>query len=205
MTVAPQPNGPEDGVLPPPAGPPVSTDTADDSAKGFRSAVEWFLFVGGAIVLALLVRAFLVQAFYIPSESMLPTLHVEDRVLVNKLSYRLHDVERGDIVVFERPPSDTPSEIDDLIKRVVALPGETVEGRDGRVYVDGQPLDESYLPAGSVTTNFGPELVPEGHLWVMGDNRTNSQDSRYLGPIDEDLVIGRAFVRIWPFSRLGLL
>lgn len=175
---------------------------------------EWVLVIVGAVVLAVVVKVFLLQAFYIPSLSMYPTLHEGDRVLVNKLSYRLHDVNRGDIVVFERPASETSSNIPDLIKRVVGLPGESIVIADGSVYVDNRKLDESYLPAGTVTsaqsapykcTQEAPCVVPPGDVWVMGDNRADSKDSRYFGPIPESTIVGRAFVRVWPAGRFGLL
>lgn len=169
-----------------------------------RTIVEWVLIIGGALLAALVIKTFLFQAFYIPSESMLPTLEKQDRVLVNKLSYRLHEVNRGDVVVFERPPNEA-GVIRDLIKRVVALPGETVEGRDGRVYIDGEVLREPYLPRGSTTSTFGPEKIPANHVWVMGDNRSNSSDSRVFGSISTSSVIGRAFVRVWPLTALSLL
>jgi signal peptidase I len=170
-----------------------------------RNAIEWFAVIAGALVVALVIKTFLFQAFYIPSESMEPTLTRGDRVLVNKLSYDLHEVNRGDVIVFERPPNEPPSEIEDLIKRVVGLPGDTVEGRDGVVYVNGSPLDEPYLPAGVLTEPFAPIEVPAGSVFVMGDNRGNSRDSRVFGPIDEDLIVGRAFVTVWPLGRIDTL
>lgn len=179
------------------------------------AVIEWVVVVVGAIVVALVIKTFVMQAFFIPSESMQPLLEKGDRVLVNKLSYRLHDINRGDVVVFERP-EESNAEIKDLIKRVVALPGETVVIKDNRVYVDGKPLDEPYLPAGTtITTGPGnatwthkcspedPCVIPEGTVWVMGDNRSNSQDSRYIGPVPQDKVVGRAFVIVWPFDRVS--
>ena len=121
-----------------------------ERSKGVRNAVEWVAIVIGALAVALLVKTFLIQAFYIPSGSMLPTLHQGDRVLVNKLDT---GPSRGELVVFERPPGQPDDGIKDLIKRVVGLEGETIESRDGVVYVDGEPLDESYLPDGVTTTN----------------------------------------------------
>jgi signal peptidase I len=157
---------------------------------------------------------------------MEPTLKVGDRVLVNKVSYQLHDIHRADIVVFERPPTDvqtvegcdgnpvtiTPPKGDelvhDLIKRVVALGGETVESRAGHVYVNGKPLDEPYLAADVVTPAFdtysSPCIrVPKGDVFVLGDNRGNSSASNRFGPIPERLIVGRAFVRVWPLSSIG--
>jgi signal peptidase I len=151
------------------------------------------------------VKTFLIQAFYIPSESMYPTLTEDDRVLVNKLSYRLHDVRRGDLVVFERPPSEPDSTIKDLIKRVVALEGETIEERDGELYIDGRLLEEPYLDDGVDSRNLVRTVVPEGHVFVMGDNRGASRDSRFFGPIDTELIVGRAFVQVWPIPALEVL
>jgi signal peptidase I len=170
-----------------------------------RSLVEWTLVIGGALALALLIRTFAVQTFKIPSESMQSTLLVKDRVLVNKLSYRVHDINRGDVVVFTRPPKETNTQIKDLIKRVIGLPGETVEGRDGHILIDGRLLTEPYLDPGKATSDFGPVKVPVGSIWVMGDNRDHSQDSRVFGPIEQRTVVGRAFLRIWPFGRIGWL
>lgn len=173
------------------------------SAK--RVVVEWVLILLGAVLIAFVVKTFLLQAFYIPSASMDPTLKKNDRVLVNKLSYDFHDVHHGDIIVFKSPPGETNSDIKDLIKRVIALPGETVEARDGHVLVDGKPIDESYLPKGVTTAPLAPHTIPAGDVWVMGDNRGNSKDSRVFGPIDEDLIVGRAFIRVWPLTAFGFL
>jgi signal peptidase I len=172
--------------------------------RPLRNTVEWVVIIGAALLAALVIKTYLLQAFYIPSASMEPTLEIQDRVLVNKLSYRLHDVHRGDVVVFERPPNDT-GQIRDLIKRVIALSGETVEAKDGVVFVNDRPLREPYLPQGTVTGQFGPQHVPDGYVWVMGDNRGNSSDSRVFGAISESRIIGRAFVRVWPVSTFSLL
>jgi signal peptidase I len=173
--------------------------------SGVRNAVEWVVIIGGAFLVAFVVKTFLIQAFFIPSGSMLPTLHEDDRVLVNKLSYDLHDVHRGDLVVFERPEGEAAGQIRDLIKRVVGLPGERIEQRDGDVYIDGDLLEEPYLAEGTETTNLGPQSIPEGHVFVMGDNRDDSMDSRVFHAIDEDLIVGRAFIRVWPLPDLALL
>ena len=178
------------------------------------SVVEWLAVIVGAVGLALVVKVFLLQAFYIPSLSMYPTLHEGDRVLVNKLSYKLHDVNRGDIIVFERPASEASSNIPDLIKRVIGLPGDKVSFDNGSVYINGERLNEPYLPDGTVTTGASapnkclpvdPCVVPSGMVWVMGDNRGDSKDSRYFGAIPESSVVGRALITGWPFGRFGLL
>lgn len=173
-----------------------------------RNVLEWALVIVGAILVAFLVKTFLVQAFQIPSASMHPTLLEGDRVLVNKLSYRMHDINRGDVVVFRRPTNMPagPNDPDDLIKRVIGLPGDTLQARDGRVYVNGRALDEPYLAKDTRTLDIDePVTVPRGRIWVMGDNRGDSQDSRVFGPIDQDSVVGRAFLIMWPPSRIGSL
>lgn len=181
-----------------------------------RSAIEWVAVVVGALVVALVVKTFLFQAFYIPSASMEPTLEKGDRVLVNKLSYDLHDVNRGDVIVFELPADQVgPDGIKDLIKRVIGLPGDTIETRDGVVYVNDRRLDEPYLADGTITGDpsdgsnpvIARQEVPEGRVFVMGDNRDNSHDSRYSdrGPIPIDSIVGRAFVLVWPPGKIGAL
>lgn len=181
-----------------------------------------------AFALAIIVKTFFLQAFFIPSESMVPTLEVGDRVLVNKIVYHLHEPRRGDVIVFiahrgarksfwQRVRSvlfeglgvTRPADVD-FIKRVIALPGETIQIRRGEVTItpkDGKPfvLREPYLSTVKDTTDFKATVVPSDHYFVMGDNRTNSADSRTeLGPIPRDEIVGRAFVRIWPLRRFGL-
>jgi signal peptidase I len=183
---------------------PVPSPTPKEQSS-VRNLVEWVGIVVGALVVALVVKTFLIQAFFIPSLSMYPTLDKGDRVLVNKLSYKVHDVHRGDVVVFERPPGQPASTIKDLIKRVVGLPGESIEARSGSVYIDGKRLTESYLVDGVTTDNLPKMTIPKGEIFVMGDNRGDSADSRVFGPIDEDSIVGRAFIRVWPISDIGLL
>lgn len=175
-----------------------------------RNAVEWVLVLVGALVVALVVKTWLFQAFYIPSGSMEPTLEIGDRVLVNKISYDIADVDRGDIVVFERPESWGTGDIQDLIKRVVALPGETIAVVDGAVLVDGEPLVEAYLADGVTTPAFFPDsgCVPQctlgpDEIFVLGDNRGNSDASNHFGPLPFEAVVGRAFVRVWPLPSVG--
>lgn len=171
--------------------------------------------IGGAILVAVLVRTFAFEQFWIPSPSMAQTLVPNDRVLVNKLAYEVHDVHRGDVVVFERPANQTGT-IKDLIKRVVGLPGERVSIMDGSVRIDGRALEEPYVGDLQTTANVGCGLgdtkgidttagllIPEGEVLVLGDNRVDSQDGRCFGPIDEDLIVGRAFAVIWPLSKMG--
>lgn len=174
-----------------------------------RSLFEWGAWIAGAIVVALVLQAFVVQAFYIPSESMLPTLEKNDRVIVNKLWYKFRDVHRGDVVVFKAPIEVQENEgLKNLVKRVIGLPGETIEGRaDGFVYINGVKLEEPWLPEDTRTEPFSPLVIPEGEYFMMGDYRSNSRDSRFFPrhfiPFDD--IVGRAFIRIWPINRVDLL
>jgi signal peptidase I len=191
------------------AGRPVSTTVAPrpraaTRPSALRNVVEWVVIAGGALLVAFVIKTFLLQAFYIPSLSMAPTLKINDRVLVNKLSYDLHSVHRGDVVVFQSPPNEG-SQTKDLIKRVIGLPGETVESRDGHILINGRVLNEPYLGPDVFTGPLEKVNVSPGHYWVMGDNRPNSRDSRFFGTIPRSLIIGRAFVRVWPVTSLTLL
>jgi signal peptidase I len=228
-------HGGSDGVGPGGGEPGATAADGAPAPKAKRSSqrvfLEWGILIVVAIVIAIVIKTFLFQAFYIPSESMVPTLEVGDRVLVNKLSYDLHDLHRGDIVVFAAEPNREwhRAGIDDLVKRVVALPGETVtQCETNRICIDGKLLQESYLPKGTVTTMptqlpyitdvagkkvlvcdrdspSGGCTVPAGKVFVMGDNRTNSQDARANGPIKESSIVGRVFLRIWPPNRIGFM
>jgi signal peptidase I len=168
-----------------------------------------------AIVVAILLRTFVVQTFFIPSGSMEPTLQIGDRILVNKLSYHLHSVKRGDIVVFSRPANENCGgpEVNDLVKRVIGLPGDLMSLSHGYVFVDGKRLNESWLPPSSQgVTDPGPPgnaanlahpyLVPANDYFVMGDNRTDSCDSRWWGPIPKSLIVGKVEMRIWPLGSI---
>jgi signal peptidase I len=173
-----------------------------------------------AAVIAWPLRAFVMQPFWINGASMAPQLSVNDRVIVSKLAYDLHDPKRGDVIVFDAPPGqpelvDTGGPIGfirrlvqpptEYVKRVVGLPGEFIQTKDGRIYVDGRLLVEPYLPPGTRTEDFEPVEVPEGHLFVLGDNRSESQDSRVFGPIPRSAVVGRAILRVWPVQRASFL
>ena len=181
---------------------PKQPSTDKRSGRGARVAFEWVALVLLALLIALLIKTFLFQSFWIPSASMEPTLKVHDRVLVNKLSYDLHNVHRGDIIVFKAPPGSDLG-YDDLVKRVIGLPGETVSGSGGHVFIDGKQLPEPYLPKGTYTSDFAPVKIGADHYWMMGDNRENSTDSRVFGTIPKKAIVGPVFVRIWPLSRLG--
>ncbi len=174
--------------------------------RAIRSLVEYAVVPVIAFALVFgFVRPVVAEPFKIPSGSMEPTLHgcdgcTNDRVLANKLAYDLSDVGRGDIVVFESPADGTV-----LIKRVVGLPGDTLEIRDGTLHLNGEPQAEPYLkPDARYSPPFGPETVPEGHFFAMGDNRLGSIDSRSYGPVPGENLIGEAEVRFWPPGRVGL-
>ncbi len=168
-----------------------------------RNALTWTWVLLASLTLALLMRTFLVAAFYIPSQSMESVLEIGDRLLVSRLSYRIGDPSPGDIVVFHTPGNMRPSQTAELVKRVVAVEGQMVQFIDSQFYIDGRSVAEPYLASGTYTRDFGPSLVPTDHVFVMGDNRTASQDSRYFGTVPESEIVGRAFARFWPLSRLG--
>ena len=177
---------------------------------------DWFLVVVLALGAALVVRVYVLQQFYISGPSMETTLFGNNRVLVNKLSYRLHDIHRGDVVVFDRvTTSDGAVSHDDLIKRVIGLPGDTIEIKNCIVIVNTKPSVEPYLDKDVLglvdpvnrcrEVNMPLQKVPDKKIFVMGDNRSESFDSRSFGPISESLVVGRAFAIVWPFNRISAL
>jgi signal peptidase I len=211
--------------------PDETTDPARNQSpktRGPRSlARELPVLVFAALLIALLMKTFLVQSFFIPSPSMVPTLRPGDRILVNRLAYRIGDIKRGDVVVFSDPSAthdrSTLSAIfhfliegvgvarpqdEDFVKRVIGLPGDTVEVASGQVLVNGRALTEPYLNQPTDSRSFGPVTVPPGDLFVMGDNRLESADSRFpppegLGYVPIDDVVGRASLIVWPPSRAG--
>lgn len=179
--------------------------TDPDSARARRPKnrfigllVTFIVAVGVSIV----VRLFLFQVFYIPSGSMEPTLHVGNRVVVDKVTTRFTEPSRGDVVVFDRPPAFGDTSIKELIKRVVARGGDSIEARDGQVYINGVLDSEPYLPPGTITDRLPLQKVPKGYLFMMGDNRGNSADSRVFGAVSENLVVGVAFVKMMPFAAI---
>ncbi|MFM8248042.1 MAG: signal peptidase I [Acidimicrobiaceae bacterium] len=174
-----------------------------------RQVIEWIVVIFIALTVAMLVRLFLLQQFYISGPSMETTMFSNDRVLVNKLAYEIGSIDRGDIVVFDRATmSGNQIEHDDLIKRVIGLGGETIEIRDCIVYIDGARLEESYLPSRDLeltnlsdrcgVVNMDATKIDNDEVFLIGDNRPQSFDSRMFGAIKRDLIIGQAFVIIWP-------
>ncbi len=193
-------HGSENYELPDAGDSPAGALTAEPAGRPARakSALrEVAETVVPAIIIAVLIHVFLAQATRVYGQSMEPNLHTDMRLVVEKLSYRLHTPQRGDIVVLRVRPEDEM-----LIKRVIGLPGDQVEIRDGKVYVNGQPLDEPYLDQ-ETRGNLAPRTVPPLHVFVMGDNRRASNDSRSFGPVHIDNIIGKAWLSYWPPDAIG--
>lgn len=184
-----------------------------------RSVIlEWVVILTSALILALVIKVYVMQTFYIPSESMERTLLVNDKVLVNKTASKWNGwwgvgggIRHGDVIVFSRPSNlDAGPEVKDLIKRVVGLPGDTVEGRNGYIFVNGTQIDEPYVYSVSGGTDWKGPAVDDGPIrlgsdeyFVLGDHRDRSDDGRVFGPITKDQIVGKAFVRFWPLGRFG--
>jgi len=161
---------------------------------------EVFESVTIAVLLAVVIRLFVLEPFYIPSGSMEPTLKENDRIIVSKLNYHFQEPKRGDIVVFKYPRDPKRN----FVKRLIAVGGETVAIRNSRLYINGQPVPEDYLPPGLRFADYGPKEVPQGNYFMMGDNRNNSDDSRVWGFLPKELIVGKALVIYWPPGRLSL-
>ncbi|MGI6451871.1 MAG: signal peptidase I [Syntrophomonadaceae bacterium] len=172
-----------------------------DQIRSFIKEMAGVIIV--AFILAMILRAFVIEGRVIPTGSMLPTIREQDRVMVNKFIYYFKEIQRGDVVVFD-PPEALKSEID-YIKRVIGLPGETVEIKEGKVFIDGRALEEPYLNEG-LSYEYGPVVVPEDSLFVLGDNRNSSYDShRWNAWLTQDRVKGKAFLIYWPINHITLL
>ena len=186
------------------AEPPV---TQTHRQRRRRIFVEWVVIVIAAVLVSFFMRTFAFQTFFIPSASMQPTLMIGDRIIVSKLSYHLHSVHRGDIVVFHAPPREAtvcadPS-VKDLVKRVIGLPGDTISSSGNTILINGKPLAQPWFPATPLGPPIQKQTLPAGSLFVMGDNRTNSCDSRMWGPLPVSNLIGHVVLRIWPLSQIG--
>jgi signal peptidase I len=183
-----------------------NTGTANTGTKHrrwWRAAASTAVVIAVAALLAVLMRAFVFGSFWIPSGSMQPTLGINDRIVVQKAFFSWHDVREGDIVVFSKPPLDTcPGPPGDLVKRVIALPGQTIYSSGNSIYVDGKLLAEPYLPHVDplglpIASRAHPYRVPAGDFYVLGDNRDNSCDSRYWGPMRGSTIVGKAVLVWW--------
>ncbi|WP_434510933.1 signal peptidase I [Desulfitobacterium sp. AusDCA] len=168
-----------------------------------RTVLDYIEIIVFALVLSWGLRSTVVEASVIPTPSMLPTIQLQDRVVVDKIAFKFSNINRGDIIVF-RPPSEVDSSGTDWIKRVIGLPGETVEIKNGKVFINGSELSELYEMEKPNYT-YGPTIVPENSYFVLGDNRNQSLDSHYWGALPKDNIVGRALIRIWPLKNFGYL
>ena len=196
---------PNDNPPPPIPGEAQSSTKSSSVQKEENSWVEALKTIGLSLFLALGIRQFVAEARYIPSESMVPTLEINDRLIIEKLSYLVHPPQREDIIVFwpnDRLRQQQPKLKDAFIKRLIGLPGEKVEVKAGKVYINDQPLQEQYIEA-KPDYEWGPEIVPENSYLVLGDNRNNSYDSHFWGYVPRQNIIGRAAFRFWPPARIG--
>lgn len=186
----------------------LSESTSALAAKHHQNStnpwIEGLQTIGLSVILAFGIRHFVAEARYIPSGSMEPTLQINDRLVVEKVSYYINPPQRGDIIVFYPPENLFPKSKrrDAFIKRVIGLPGDQVEITDGRVYVNGEPLEEGYIKA-PPNYEWGPKVVPDESYLVLGDNRNSSYDSHEWGYVPRENIIGKAVVRFWPPDRLG--
>ncbi len=173
-----------------------------------RSVIEWVAVVVVAVLVSLLIRTYVFQTFFIPSGSMEPTLQVGDRIVVSKLSVEFGTIHIGDILVFRAPPAvrtQCGDDVADLVKRVIGLPGDHLTSKGNTIYVNGSPLKQPWSHYEPIGRAIGKVTVPKNHYFMMGDNESDSCDSRFWGTVPRSSIIGKAFLRIWPLSRLGFL
>lgn len=170
--------------------------------KIVREVLEWVLLLLLAWIISSLVRVYILDTRLVPTGSMLPTIQLEDRLIVDKLFFKFSPLKRGDVVVFHAPPA--ADETDDLVKRIIGLPGETLEVRDGYVWINGQPLNEPYILERPNYT-YGPVSIPPNSYFVMGDNRNNSKDSHFWGFLPKENITGKVLIRYWPLKTFGAL
>jgi signal peptidase I len=170
-----------------------------------RGFIEWVIVLIVAVLLSFLVRTFVVQEYFVPSGSMRPTLYIGDRILVNKLSVDFGTINIGDIVVFKAPPNVKTlcnDDVTDLVKRVIGLPGDSLYSKGNTIYVDGKPLKQNWSIFKAMgTTPIKPITLKANQYFMMGDNHANSCDSRTWGPVPRSDIIGKVFLKIWPFSH----
>lgn len=175
-----------------------------EAKNNLKEILDWILHIGIAVLVGILIVTFVAQRTLVHDISMEPTLVEGDNLIVEKLSSKLGGMKRGDIIVFDSPTGDKQ-----LIKRIIAFGGEKIDIKDGKVYINGEILEEPYLKGiptpGMGSPKYESILVPEGHFYAMGDNRANSGDSRSFGPVDNSSLNGRAIFRFYPFDKLGAL
>jgi signal peptidase I len=195
--------------LPPPV---LDVDEASPAPQKHRSRsrslIEWGIVIVIAVVVSLLIRTFVFQTFFIPSGSMEPTLQLGDRIIVSKLSVELGTIHTGDILVFKAPKavaSVCGDDVADLVKRVIGLPGQHLTSKGNTIYVNGKKLAQPWTHNPILGKAIGNVVVPKNHYFMMGDNESDSCDSRFWGTIPRSSIIGKAFIRVWPLSRLGFL
>ena len=188
--------GPEPVSFSEPSGSGAKPDERHKSSA-WRTVIEIVVIVAAAFAIAMLVQAFLIKPFTIHQVSMRPTLQEGDRILINRVVYHFRDPKHGDIIVFHSPVTEG----EDLVKRVVGVAGDRIAVSNGKLYVNGVAQNEPYLLEQNFAGDYPETVVPAGHLFVMGDNRNNSGDSRFFGPIDTSLVLGKAFVVYWPIGQ----
>lgn len=168
------------------------------SPKIFKELSEWAKSIIIAGILAILIHTFLFAVVVVSGPSMEPTLHNKERLVLNKIVYNFNEPERGDVIVFHANKKD------DYIKRVIGLPGEKLEYKDGQLYINDQPIKEPYL-TDTHTSDIKPIVIPEDTIYVLGDNRLNSTDSRVIGPIPSEKIVGRVKVQLWPINKIGIV
>lgn len=181
----------------------ASVDTTETYtiSRFLRDVVE---VVVPAILLFLVIRTFFLESRFVPTPSMVPTIQIQDRFLLNKTAYWFKTPERYQIVIF-KPPARAGAK-DDFVKRIIGLPGETIKVHKGVVYINKKPLAEPYItPDRAPIMEFNDYIIPDGHVFVMGDNRNNSQDSRYWGSLPIENIKGEAWWRFWPVNRMGIV
>jgi signal peptidase I len=171
-----------------------------------RALIEWTAIIVIAVLVSFLMRTYAFQTFFIPSGSMEPTLQIGDRIIVNKLAITWGTIHVGDIVVFKAPPAENCGDpVADLVKRVIGVPGDSLKSVGNTIYVNNKPLDETWTHTEPLGTAITPITLKANQYFMMGDNHSNSCDSRMWGTVPRSDIIGKAFVRIWPLSRIGFL
>ncbi|HEV3212618.1 MAG TPA: signal peptidase I [Acidimicrobiales bacterium] len=224
MTHAPTPSGSGDGGGPaaPTAPSPGPLDAPDEtpasdgrartprrSIRWLRTLLEWAAVLGVALLVAVVVRTYVIQTYFIPSISMEPTLQIGDHILVLKAAYDFTDPAIGDVIVFKAPPLEHNAcqdpEVQDLVKRIIAVPGDEIRSAGNTIYVNGQPLAQPWQHTAAIGTPIHPQMVAPNRFFVMGDNRPESCDSRVWGTVPRSDIIGKAILIFWPLSRLSVI